>query len=140
MAILNYTTQINTTKTISEIHALLAKSNIQEIITDYADGLPTGIRFKLIYLEQPIYFRLPCNADGVLRSLNKSSKVPYRLKTREQAYKVAWRIIKDWIEAQLAIVEAQQAQMVEVFLPYVIDEEQQTMFQRFTVSHQKLLT
>ena len=31
---------------------------------------------------------------------------------------MAWRIIKDWIEAQLAIVEAEQAEMVEVFLPY----------------------
>jgi hypothetical protein len=140
MAILNYTTQVNANKSVGEIYAILSKAKVQEIATDFEDGQPSGIRFKLIYLEQPIYFRLPCNVDGVLKSLCRAKGVPNRLRNREQARRVAWRIIKDWVEAQSAIVEAQQAEMTEVFLPYVINENNQTLFQAFTESKQKLLS
>ncbi len=139
MAILNYTTQIDFNKTVGEIYAILARAKVQQISTDYENGMPAAIRFMMVYFEQPIYFRLPCNVEGVYKSLCKAPKVPYRLQTKEQARRVAWRIIKDWVEAQLAIVESQQAEMTEVFLPYVIDEKNQTMFERFTASTQKQL-
>lgn len=140
MPILNYTTSIDFNKTVGEIYAILARAKVQQISTDYENGMPSAIRFMIIYFEQPIYFRLPCNVEGVFKSLCRAPKVPYRLQNREQARRVAWRIIKDWIEAQLAIVESQQAQITEVFLPYVLDETQRTLFERFTENHQKQLT
>jgi len=42
---------------------------------------------------------------------------------------VAWRIIKDWIEAQLAIVEAEMVEMAEVFLPYAVTKSNKTLYQ-----------
>jgi hypothetical protein len=36
-------------------------------------------------------------------------KVPRSKCTEDQAQRVAWRIVKDWVEAQMAIVEAQLA-------------------------------
>jgi hypothetical protein len=140
MAILNYTTQIDFNKTVGEIYAILAKAKVQQISTDYENGQPAAVKFMLTYFEQPIYFRLPCNVDGVYKALCRAPKVPYRLQTKEQARRVAWRIIKDWVEAQLAIVEAQQAEMVEVFLPYALDNTGRTAFQGFTENHQKLLS
>lgn len=140
MAILNYTTQIDFNKTVGEIYSILARARVQQISTDYENGQPSAIRFMLIYFEQPVYFRLPCNIEGVFNSLCNTPKVPYRLKTKEQARRVAWRIIKDWIEAQIAIVEARQAEMVEVFLPYALDKSGRTAFQGFTESRQNLLT
>lgn len=139
MAILNYTTQINPNKTVGEIQQILAKGNAKQISVDYENGEPSALMFMIIFHEQPIHFRLPCNVSGVLKALQKS-KAPYRLKTTEQARRVAWRIIKDWIEAQLAIVEAQQAELAEVFLPYAVDKSGQTFFARFTENHQKLLS
>lgn len=139
MAILNYTTQINFNKTVGEIYAILARAKVDQIMTDFENGQPAAIRFMMVYFEQPIYFRLPCNVEGVYQSLCRS-KAPGRLKAKEQARRVAWRIIKDWIEAQLAIVEAQQAEMVEVFLPYAVDNSGQTFFQQFSANQQKLLT
>ena len=65
-----------------------------------------------------VSFRLPAQIDRIYVLLQRDNKVPRNLKTREQAARVAWRIIKDWIEAQLALVEAEQAEMVEVFLSY----------------------
>ncbi len=48
----------------------------------------------------------------------KDKKVPKPLKTKEQAARVAWRIIKDWVEAQIAIIDAGMATVTQVFLPY----------------------
>lgn len=140
MAILNYTTSIEATKSASEVQIILAKAGAKSVAIDYTDGMPSALMFTIIYLEQPIHFRLPCNAEGVFKALSRSNKVSRSQRTIHQARRVAWRIIKDWVEAQLAIVESQQAQMTEVFLPYVVAENGQTMFQRFTESTQKQLT
>lgn len=140
MAILNYTTQIDFNKTIGEIYSILARVKVQQISTDYDNGQPSAVKFMLLYFEQPVYFRLPCNIEGVYKSLCRAPKVPNKLRTKEQARRVAWRIIKDWVEAQIAIVEAQQAEMVEVFLPYAIDKSGDTFFQQFSANHQKLLS
>lgn len=139
MAILNYTTQIDASKTVGEVQRILARGNARQISVDYESGEPVALQFSIIYLEQPVYFRLPCNVEGVQKALVKA-RVPFRLQSKEQARRVAWRIIKDWIEAQLAIVEAKQAEMVEVFLPYAVDKSGQTFFQQFTENRQKLLS
>ena len=57
----------------------------------------------------------------------------------EHAYKVAWRILKDWVLAQMAIVEAGAAQLAEVFLPYALQPDGKTMFEAFVEHQQKLL-
>lgn len=140
MPILNYTTSIDANKTVGEIQRMLALKGAKEISIDYQDGMPDGLRFMIIFCEQPIYFRLPCNVDGVYKALYRAKGVPSRSRAPQQARRVAWRIIKDWVEVQLAIVEAGQAQMTEVFLPYAIDANNQTFFNVFQESKQKLLT
>ncbi len=55
-----------------------------------------------------------------------------KYRTRAQAARVAWRIIKDWIEAQLALVEAEQVDMVEVFLPYAQVQGGRTVYEALT--------
>jgi hypothetical protein len=63
------------------------------------------------------------------------------------ARKVAWRIIKDWVAAQLALIEAEQATLAQVFLPYCVMQhgdgisEAVTMYDRFLeeVSNQRQL-
>ena len=44
--------------------------------------------------------------------------------TYEQACRVAWRIIKDWLEAQMALIQTQQADLAEIFLPYLTSGNQ----------------
>lgn len=141
MPILNYTTTIDAGKTAAEVQTILAKAGAQEVSINYTDGHPSALTFTIIFCGQAVRFRLPCNADGVLKSLQAyKSKVPYSKQNIDQARRVAWRIIKDWTEAQLAIVESRQAQMAEVFMPYVLTDTGQTAFERFTESTQKQLT
>jgi hypothetical protein len=144
MPILNYTTSIEAIKTAGEIQGILAMKGARQISIDYdtdGSGLPISISFMILLFEQPVYFRLPINVDGVFESMTKyGSKVPPRLQTREQAQRVAWRILKDWVEAQMALVEAKQAQIAEVFLSYAVDNSGRTFFEVFAESKQKLLT
>jgi len=120
MAILNYTTSIECEKTISEIQKILVSHGAMKIVTDYSEGTPSAVTFCLFIADNMVAFSLPANYEGVLNAMKKDKKVPHRLCTKEQALKVSWRIIKDWVEAQMAIVEAKLADVAEVFLPYAI--------------------
>lgn len=132
MAILNYTTQINTEKTAMEIQSRLAKAKASAVLCEYSpDGVLSHISFKVNTEQGMIAFRLPANIDGVYSVIFRNPKVPKSLKTREQASRVAWRIVKDWVEAQLAIIEAGMATLSQVFLPYAQTDTGETVYERF---------
>ena len=118
MPIKNYTTSIATDKTIMEIQTALRKAGASAVMVEYDNnGNISTVNFKLRMAHGEVAFRLPGRVDGVMETL-KRQRVEKRHQTREQAERVAWRIVKDWITAQLAIVEAEIADMAEVFLPY----------------------
>jgi hypothetical protein len=128
MAILNYTTSIPCEKTISEIQKCLVSHGASKIVTDYSEGIPSAVTFCLVLNETLVAYSLPANYEGVLSAMKRDRKVPSRLCTKEQALKVSWRIIKDWVEAQMAIVEAKLADVAEVFLPYAITKNGNTLY------------
>lgn len=128
MAILNYTTSIDCTKSIAEIQKCLVKHGAHKITTDYEHGLPSSVTFCLTLNGTMQGFILPANYSGVLKAMKNDKKVPNSKCTNEQAQRVAWRIVKDWVEAQMAIVEAQLADMAEVFLPYAITKNGTTLY------------
>lgn len=140
MAILNYTTSIESEKTISEIQKCLVKHGATKIVTDYHDGLPSGVTFCLIINQTIVGFSLPANYEGVLLAMKKDKKVPQRLCTKDQALRVSWRIVKDWVEAQMAIVEAKLADVAEVFLPYAITKTGTTLYKEIQGNGMKLLS
>lgn len=130
MAILNYTTTIAAEKTGSEIQSKLARAGASAVMSEFDDdGVMSSIAFRLSTPYGVVFFRLPANTEGVYRALIANPKVPKRLRTREQAGRVAWRIIKDWIKAQLALVEAGVAEMPEVFLPYAQNRDGRTVYE-----------
>ena len=127
MAILNYTTKIKSEKSIMEIQQILVAHGATKIVTDYNEGIPTAVTFGLNLRGRMIAFSLPANYAGVLNSMKKSD-VPKRFLTEEQALRVSWRIIKDWVKAQMALVDAELAEVSEVFLPYAITKKGNTLF------------
>src|SRR6185503_7232743 len=120
MAILNYTTSIESEKSIAEIQKCLVKRGATKIVTDYVGEIPTAVTFALMLNGNMIGFQLPANASGVLKAMQNDRKVPRNKCTQEQAQRVAWRIVNSWVQAQCAIIDAQLAHVTEVFLPYAI--------------------
>lgn len=141
MPILNYTTKIDSYKTITEIQQILARNGGKKMIIDNNDaGLPIALTFCVDWHGSPLAFVLPCNFEGVLKAMKKSSKVPRSLCTEEQALRVGWRIVKDWVEAQMAIVEAQLASIAEVFLPYAVTKSGTTLYKHIETDSRLLLS
>lgn len=129
MSLLNYTTTIDADKTAGEISKMLAKSGVKGVLTEYNEdyGFVEAISFKIIVNERNIAFKLPCDWRPVLQILKNDKKVPKNKCTREQAVRVSWRIVKDWVEAQLAIIQTQMVRTEEVFLPYMVMKNQKTL-------------
>lgn len=127
MSVLNYTTQIAASKTIGEVQALLAKHGAVRIAIDYADGAPSGLTFALTTPHGPRLFTLPVDVDAMHRLLIAESRAGRLrggksrsiMESRGQAERVAWRVIKDWLAAQLALVQTQMAAIDQVMLPYL---------------------
>lgn len=151
MTIKNYTTEISEEKTVGEIMALLATKGARSIQIDYDErNRPQGVGFVIIVMEVPVPFRLPCDFDGVFkymvreyRDRNARMRFERNPESMAQARRVAWRIVKDWVAAQMAMIDAGQAAMAQVFLPYVRMQEQGgiSMYERFLqqVANQKSL-
>ncbi|MCK4240846.1 MAG: hypothetical protein KAX30_04425 [Candidatus Atribacteria bacterium] len=141
MPILNYTTSINPEKTVAEIQIKLAKAGAQAVLCEYdEDGIMKAISFRIKTSNGHLSFRLPSNIAGIYKKLVNNPKVPNKLKTHEQATRVAWRILKDWLEAQLAIIEAEMADIKEVFLPYAQNPQGKTLYETLSETQFKLLT
>jgi len=140
MAILNYTTSIAAEKTVSEIQTKLSKANAQAVMCEYDNGILCRLSFRIDTPHGLIAFQLPANIDGVFAAMQRDKKVPRSARTREQASRVAWRIIKDWVEAQLAIIEAGMATLTQVFLPYAQTNNGETIYQAFEKQGLKSLT
>lgn len=69
---------------------------------------------------------------------NYTSTVPAAIK--EQAARTAWKLLADWIDIQLSLVELDQVEMLEIFMPYIYDAvKEQTFFERMKDSGFKLL-
>ena len=130
MALLNYTTKIDPDKTCAEIARCLSMHGAQAVLTEYEEsGLVTALSFKIKLNDQQLGFRLPCDWRPVYKILQNDNKIPRANKTEEQAVRTAWRIVKDWVEAQMALVETQMVSIGEVFLPYAVMRDGRTLAQ-----------
>lgn len=132
MPLLNYTTSIKADKTVMEIQGILAKAGARAILANYDNtGTITALSFQMDVNGNLVGFKLPCDPAPVLLIMERDPKVPNRLKDRDQALRVAWRIVKDWVEAQLAIIETQMVKPEQVFLPYAVTQTGETVFERY---------
>lgn len=132
----NYTTDVPADRSILEIEKLLTLFGAAAIIKEYTpDQRVHSLSFKL----QDEAFRLPVSVEGVKKILFEGIRAQKGSeKSRdERAYRVSWRILKDWTHAQLSLIASGQAHALEIFLPYMLDGKT-TLYQRFMEG--KLLT
>ena len=136
MPILNYTTSIDAGKTAAEVVAILAKGGAKHVGMEYENGRPVGVRFAVQTAYGPRDFELPVNFDGVYKALCRDAEPRYR--NRDQAFRVAWRITKDWIEAQMAMVQAGITQLDQVMFPYMLADSGRPVYEVYASSQPAL--
>lgn len=127
MPIKNYTTKVSAVQTVGEIQGILAAHGARKVMMDYSEnGRVEAVTFGLLVNGTMAGFRVDANPKGVVHVMAKD----HVKCDEEQAERIAWRNVKDWIAAQIAIVETEQATMVEVFLPYLLDRQDKTLYQK----------
>ncbi len=127
--ILNYTTTISVDKTVAEIQKAMSQCRDIQVLTAYENGIVSSISFRLMTNHGLLSFLLPAKIDHIHQVLERSA-VKNKYKTREQAARVAWRIIKDWIEAQVALIQAEQVTLEEAFLSFMQNIPGETLYQQ----------
>lgn len=145
MGTLNYTTTVASSKTAGEMSALLSKHGASRVTVTFEQGRHAGLEFTLVTPHGDREFALPIDVDAVYKLLTQQhriGKVQRRFANYAQAERTAWRVAKVWLEAQLAIIEAQMANLDEVMLPYLVIEpgpERKTLYNRYREAEESTL-
>jgi hypothetical protein len=134
----NFSTSIAVEKTIAEIELMLAKYGASKIMKEFdGKGRPYRLSFAIDTDHGEMPVKLPMNAAGLLNVFKvqvSDGKLPRRFWgsewSEEQAMRVGWRVIKDWLDSQLALLTIDMVKIEEIFLPYIYNAKLgKTMFE-----------
>jgi len=129
MPIANYSTSVDALKSVGEIQGILVGHGATSILIDFAkDKTIESLSFKIETPHGVLPFRLPVNAVAVQRVLEDQG-VDARYRTHEHSVRVAWRITKDWVRAQMALLETEMVRLEQVFLPYMMASKDKTLYE-----------
>jgi hypothetical protein len=103
-----------------------------------------GICFMIPIDGREMSFKLPANIakceEVLLASLSRRARPETKKKIPQQAERTAWKILSDWVEVQMAMIELAQVEILEVFLAYVFDsQEGRTFFEQIKEKKYKAL-
>lgn len=107
-------------------------------------GRAVAIAFSIAINGIPVMFKMPANIEKVTHILYGGEdpwgkpKIP-TANQHEQAYKTAWANIRDWIDVQMALVRTDQAELMQIFLPYATDKTGMTFYEKVKSKPQLLL-
>ena len=125
MILKNYTSDVPASRTIARIEELLAKAGVNGVNKIFTSGRVASLTFSVTLPHaQTLTIRLPANVESVFSALRKTVKRPRAgtdQRLLDQAERTAWKLMQDWVEVQLSLIAMNQAEFLQVFLPYVHD-------------------
>ena len=131
----NFSTSISVERTVSEVERMLAKYGATKIMKEFDDeGNIKLLAFIIMTSKGELPIKLPIQVHKIMEVFKvqvNQGKLPRKyLRDKERAYRVGWRIIKDWLDAQLTLLSIEAVKIEEIFLPYIYDFNLgKTMFQ-----------
>jgi hypothetical protein len=142
MTLINYTTRIASKKTVGEMQDMLAQAGADAVAIHYVDGAAYGLTFTLSTQYGQDTFTLKVEADKVAKVLAKTKAASMSQRefySNEHAERVAWRVAKHWLEAQLAMVKIGLVSLDQVMLPYLhVDSAGTTLAAAYDVNRGRL--
>lgn len=141
MFLKNYTSDVPVNETIRKIENVLVRCGVSGIMKEYAgtSGEIVAITFRIETATGPLTIRLPADKRKATEALfmdyaegeklsDDGNHVRYnarkkkrRIDFAEQGARTAWKIMQDWTEVQMSLIQLGQADTLQVFLPYVYD-------------------
>lgn len=139
MALKNAYSDTNIDKIFAELQRTLGQHGAKQISYDYGDnGRVQGLQFVIkVGTNRFIPVRLPARvekAQAVLKRQWDAGIISHKVGKEkayggEQAYRVAWKNILEWVQAQMALLEIEMVKLEEIFLPYMVDRSGKTYFE-----------
>jgi hypothetical protein len=126
----NYTTKVPADRSIKEIQDSLVKNGAVGVMYQYEKGTGriSALVFRLAVKEKLVSFSLPVNWRNFQEVL-KQQEVR-RWDDEDYCYRVAWRDIRDWVLAQMALYETTIVELPQVFLPFATDDKGKTVYDK----------
>jgi hypothetical protein len=140
MFLKNYTSNVPVSDSIARIERVLITCGVAAIGKEYGpSGEMVALNFEIAFEpgKSPVKVRLPADKDACLVSLwndycgvdgacshdktraNSSHKKKRRGEFAQQAERTAWKLMVDWVEVQMSMIQMKQAETLQVFLPYI---------------------
>jgi hypothetical protein len=118
-------------QTISYIETYLMDCGATGIGKEIKDGAVASIIFEVPDDKgRKRLIKLPAKVDDVheflWRDFCRTAKRNRRTKEDflDQAQRTAWKIMQDWVQVQMSLIKLKQADILQVFLPYIWDGNQ----------------
>lgn len=125
MNIKNYTSQVPVDRSMAKIEKSLLNVGAMKIMRSYnTDQDCVAISFVIPLNGNDIGFQIPSREGAIYSKLYENYQKPTVRSAEicaDQAARTAWKIISDWVEIQATMVMLDQADLMQVFLPYVHD-------------------
>jgi hypothetical protein len=137
----DYSTKIAAGVTAGECVQLLAVHGAEAVGLEFdrETRQPSGLSFRIETRWGVRGYRLPVRPEGVHAQLLAAREAGLIVKaggvsaaaltTPGHAHAVAWRQLKDWLAAQIAMIEAGMWELPEVMLPWQLVSEGETVYQ-----------
>jgi len=134
----NFSTSIDADKTVMEIERMLTKFGAKKILKEFDDNRRLmGLAFTVDTPNGEMPIKLPAKVDKIEQVFKvqvSKGLLPRKYWgsdwAREQSVRTAWRTIKDWIDAQFALISIEMVKVEEIFLPYAYSAKfDQTLYE-----------
>lgn len=119
MNIKNYTSTVPGMNSASAIEKLLVEAGATAVSKWYQEKELIGFIFEIPINGLPMVFRLPVNVERVTEFMLKQAPradTNKRKAIRAQAYRTAWRTLHEMVQIQVAMIQMQQMDPLQVFL------------------------
>lgn len=124
----------------SKIQYALSRVGAKRVFFEYDNGRLAGVGFVIATRSGEFPVSLPARVDNVAKIMYGNSLAILDESKKDQAYTTAWANIKDWVEAQCALIETEMVKVEEVFLPYVMTPDGKRFFEHLEDRGFKQLT
>ena len=131
MNLKNYTSTTSSDKSISRIEKKLVSIGAKNINKEYENEMLTSIKFLIDIKGQTVAFALPARVHVVFDVMWKEVVRPRpdtKKRIQDQAEMTAWKIIADWVDIQASMIYLEQAEILQVFMPYALVGNSNTTF------------
>ena len=122
----NYKSSSPLPNIFNSIEKTLTTHGAKQIIRDYGNDCKiTDISFVVPTKSGDLAVRLPARFDRV-KQIFDNDGTRYK---EDQPYRTSWATIRDWIDAQMALIDWEMVKLEEVFLPYAVNKDGKTYFE-----------